>query len=463
MSRSRQWPRRARTSGAAEVAVAAAAAIAAAAGCGSVAAPAQPDGGAVDASPLGLVRVLVLSTTGDGQPDPSATVVVQAPDGSVIADAAVAADGTAQAMIPPGAQVSAIRLPTDTATTLDAQVTTITGVRPGDALVFGLRAAPAPTTVGGQTTMSASFSPATGASRYNFFTPCGLSIATATPATLTFRDGCHGAAFDLLATTVAAGVPMFLKVAAVNYQSGGAFAIPATFAPMDTFTVHLTNTPDAIGTLAVTRASMVGHLPIASTTVTPAGDPPAGAVDVALSYPQGFGTRSELSVLIGRPDATISQRHDAHTASLLASATVDLGAHRLPWLTDLAQTATGARWTQVAAGDAPDGQLLTWRGRWTDGARAVQVAWNVVGPAAPTASLPRLPARWARVDPGQQPGQVVPAGVTLYLADYDVLDGYDALRQMPETLLTTTPGTLGAFVGMPFERRISVASADVIQ
>ena len=136
----------------------------------------------------------------------------------------VAADGTAQAMIPPGAQVSAIRLPTDTATTLDAQVTTITGVRPGDALVFGLRAAPAPTTVGGQTTMSASFSPATGASRYNFFTPCGLSIATATPATLTFRDGCHGAAFDLLATTVAAGVPMFLKVAAVNYQSGGALS-----------------------------------------------------------------------------------------------------------------------------------------------------------------------------------------------------------------------------------------------
>jgi hypothetical protein len=46
----------------------------------------------------------------------------------------------------------------------------------------------------------------------------------------------------------------------------------------------------------------------------------------------------------------------------------------------------------------------------------------------------------------------------MYMADYDNVAGYDQLRQMPETLLTSPIGIMGAFVGMPFQRRIITAT-----
>jgi hypothetical protein len=64
-------------------------------------------------------------------------------------------------------------------------------------------------------------------------------------------------------------------------------------------------------------------------------------------------------------------------------------------------------------------------------------------------------------DPGQQTVAVTPTGLTLLMADYDNVAGYDELRAMPETLLTTPIGLMGAFVGMPFQRRIMTASANV--
>jgi hypothetical protein len=49
------------------------------------------------------------------------------------------------------------------------------------------------------------------------------------------------------------------------------------------------------------------------------------------------------------------------------------------------------------------------------------------------------------------------------MADYDNLAGYDQFRQMPETLLTTSMGSMGAFVGMPFQRRIFSVSGSPIK
>jgi hypothetical protein len=430
------------------------------AACGQVEkVPAMNDAG-TDAS-LAPVTVTVLTTSGDGALDPMAKVLFQDPDGNVVSDITVDLMGHAQAMLPRGGSVSAIRV-TDTAASLSASITTTTGVKPGDDLTFGIKAFPAIINQGGQTTMTASFPLAPGAVNYSFFTPCGLVKATASPVNLSFRDSCRPASFDLLATTLNTntGTLMYLKVPNVQYQSGGSFNIPVTFSAMPTFTVNTTNVPDAVSSMSVLRASMTGNLPVGSTSVVVPGDPPAGTVSTEIPFADGFGTRSEITVIMGRSDADIPQQIQAHTALLGTSATVDAGKQQLPWITNLAQTATGATWTMVAPGDSPDGLMLNWSGSWNDGTRPVMVNWSVVQPVAATTTsvmLPRLPAAYSMIDPAQQRVAVTPGGITLYMADYDNLTGYDQLRPMSETLLTTSIGNMGAFTGMPFRRSIIVA------
>jgi len=404
------------------------------------------------------VTVTVLSTVGDGVPDSTAKVVFQDPDGAVVSDTGVDAMGHAQAMMPRGGSVSAIRITMDTPATLTASIASTLGVKPGDDLTFGLKANATILNQGGQTTMTAtSFTPVSGATNYKFYTPCGVNIATAAPATLNFHDSCHGATFDLLGVTTGGSpaVPMFLLLTGVTYVSGGSFAIPTLFNPMANFTINMTNVPDAVSSMSVSRTTLLNNTPTFSVSSIVQGDPPPGNVSATVIYPQGVGTRNELSIFMGRPDATINQQFDVHTASLGTSATVDLGKQQLPWFTNLAQTAMGATWTMVAPGDPPDGMIVNWAGSWNDGTRPVAISWSVAQDATMTGmTLPKLPAAYAMVDPGQQTVAVKQDSVTLYMADYDNLAGYDQLRQMPETLLTTPIGVMGAFVGMPFQRRL---------
>lgn len=427
------------------------------AACGDVL-PGDPPG---DGAPPEPVSVVVLTALGDGAPDSAAKVVFQDPDGAVVLDSGVDAMGRAQAMLPRGGTVSAIRI-TDTPDQLTASITTTTGVSPGDALTFGQQASATITNQGGQTTMTANFSQAANANGYTFFTPCGSvrTSSTVASATLGFRDSCHGATFDLLGTTLAGDprVPMFLFVKDVTYQSSGTFNIAALFAPMASFTIQMTNVPEPVSSINASRASMIENLPATSAGVDAVGDPPAGTISLATPFPQGVGTRSELSIRLGRQaDTAIFQRHEVHTAALGTSATVDLSQLQLPWISVPAATATGATWNVVAPGDPPDGMMLTWRGQWNDGTRPVSIAWSVVGPATTAGvTLPRLPAPYAAIDPGQQTVAVTPLTGTLYLVDYDNLTGYDQFRPLAETLVVPPIGVMGAFVGMPFQRRIIV-------
>jgi len=410
------------------------------------------------------VTVTVLTTLGDGAPDLTARVLFQDPDGTVVADGAVDGAGHARAVLPRGGTVSAIRVTTDTQTDRAASITTTRGVKSGDDLTFGLKSAPAITNVGGQTMMTATFPLAMDATTYTLHTPCGFTRALTSPATLLFRDSCHGTTFDLLATTVGGSppVPMFTSVTQVTFQSGGSFSIPVAFTPMPSFAVNMKNVPDAIASMNVSRASMINNLPVANASVGVLGDPPAGDVSVGVPFAAGFGTRSEIAITMARVDSDIIQRHELHTASLGSSASVDLSKGEIPWFTNLRQTATGATWTVVASGGSPDGMMIRWSAHWTDGARTVAITW-LVAQAAELAgtTLPHLPAAYAMFDPGQQTVAVTPTGLTLLMADYDNVAGYDELRAMPETLLTTPIGLMGAFVGMPFQRRIMTASANV--
>jgi len=410
-------------------------------------------------APLGPVMVTVLTTAGDGLPDQTAKVLFQDPDGNVVSDSMVDPMGRAQAMLPRGGSVSAIRITAD-ATMLTASITTTLDVKPGDDLTFGLKANATITTGGGQTSMTATFTPTTGATNYKFYTPCGVNVTAGSPVTLNFHDSCHGAMFDLLGTTsVGGGMLQYLLVTGITYQGGVTFAVPTQFLPMGTFTVNMANVPDVITNMSVTRTTLLNNTP-AFTLNIPLGDPGVGNVAAMVPFPPGVGNRSELSITLHRDDAAqIDQRFEAHTAGLGTSASVDLGQQKLPWFKDLAQTATGATWTMVAPGDPPDGMMVTWSGSWNDGTRPVTVSWAIAQPAQMAGvTLPRLPAAYAMIDPGQQTVAVQPASVSLGVVDYDTVTGYDQFRQMPETLLTSNIGNMGAFVGMPFQRRIMTKS-----
>jgi hypothetical protein len=269
--------------------------------------------------------------------------------------------------------------------------------------------------------------------------------------------------FDLLGTTTDANnVPMYVRLAGVTYQAGNTFNIPTAFGAMPKFTVNASNVPAEVSSMSATRASLAGNLSVQSITMVAPGDPAAGNVSIDIPFPGGFGTRSELAVTMARPDAQATQQVQLHTATLGMSADVDVGEQPLPWITNVAQTATGTTWTQVAPGDGTGAALLVWTGQWMASGKTVMVTRSLAQPVSTTAismTLPRLPASYAAVDPEQQTVAVTLNGATLYMGNYDVLNGYAHIRAMPETLLTTTSGNLGVLLGQPFQRRIVAATA----
>jgi hypothetical protein len=417
------------------------------------------DGGTEVDAPPAFVRVRVLNVSADGLPDTMAKVVYQDPDGNVALDGAVDVTGRAEAALPRGGLVTAIRITENSATSVTARIDTTLGVKPGDDLTLGPLRSPQ-TRDGGQTSMTASFTPMASATGHTFYTACSQSSTATSPVTLLFRDSCHGAAFDLLATASrpAPARPGFLKLTSINYQAGGSFSVPGVFTEMANFAVNMTNVPDAISSMRVRRDSMLGNLTVAPQFVD-AGNPPAGSFSVPVPYPQGFGTRSEVAVTMNRADAQSTQVHEARTTTLGTSIDLDLG-NQLPWFTDIAQTRTGGTWRMIAAGRAPDGMLSVWFGRWMVGTVSVTVIWSIVGPPEMTGFvLPELPPAYAMLDPGRQTGTVELINMVAIMADFDNLAGYDELRPMAYALLNPPIGSIGAFLDIAYQRRVTTLNA----
>ena len=429
--------------------------------CGEVK-NAQPDA-AIDAgidappdAPPGPVLVTVLSSTGNGAPDVTARVVFQDPQGALVLDAMVDAMGKAQALLPSGGAVTVVRVVSNTPTTHNAILTTITGVKPGDDLVIGLKRRAVTADEGGATQMNVSYTTVAGATYYQFFYACGNGgiVQTAPPNVLAFRDSCHGASFDLLATAQGGTIvpPRFTYLSGVTHTSGGSFTMPFGFTPMTTFTVNATNTPAEVTSISSSRWSLIENSVAARQNGSVSGDPPAGAVTMTMPYAQGVGTSSQVEVTFTRPGVTM--QHQVRTATLASSISIDLGEYELPVLTGQGVTRTGATWTAMTPGDAPDGQVLLWSADWTVGAQARSVNWDVIGPASLTGQpLPRLAAVLAEYDPAAQTVAVRVKTAVLYMANYDVVAGYDGFRQMAETLVLPQFEDMGAFVGMPHQRR----------
>lgn len=420
----------------------------------------QPDGASDGASnpdaPSGPVLVTVLSAASDGAPDVTARVVFQDPQGALVHDTIVDAMGKAQALLPSGGTVTVVRVTADTPTTHNAKLTTITGVKPGDDLVIGLKKRAVTTDQGGATQMNVNYTTVPGSTYYQFFYACGNGgiVQAPPPNALPFRDSCHGASFDLLATAQGGTImpPRFSYLSGVTHTNGGVFTMPNGFVPMTTFTINATNTPAEVTSISSSRWSLIENVPASRQNGSVSGDPPAGTVSMTMPYAQGVGTSSQVEVQFSRPGSTM--QHQARTATLASSISIDLGEHELPVLTAPAATRTGATWTALTAFDAPDGQMLFWHGSWTVGAQSQDVIWSVVGPASLTGQpLPALAAALAQYDPAAQTAAITVGTAILYMVDYDVVAGYDEFRQMPETLVESSFETKGAFVGMPHQRR----------
>lgn len=441
--------------------------IVALAACGSVTEDA-PDGpgpgpdAAADA-PLDMrpVKVTVLTTSGDGQPELTARVVFQDAAGNVVLDGAVDATGKIESPLPSGGTVTAIRITSDTPAQLRADLATITGAAPGDELTIGAAARPTITNQGGQTSMSATYTPVTGAASHQFFTTCGTASAgTTSPATLNFRDSCHGATFDLVG--VASGgslaTPRFVKLTNIGHANGGTFAIPGGFASMGSFTINTQNVPPEISSLSATRASMLANAAVAPQSVSE-GDPGAGTVVSTVPFPAGVGTRSAVTVSLQRAGAAGIQQHAIHTATLATAVNIDLDAQVVPWLANLNATPSGATWTTPVGGGNPDGALTRWAGQWAEGSRTVTVSWRIAHPFAATGiTLPRLPPAHAALDPQAQSATVTPTAIGATIVDLDAVAGYGEFRRRPDTLVTPSLDDMGAFTGMPLSRRLFQAT-----
>lgn len=413
---------------------------------------------AIDAPPA-PVRVTVLNSLGDGLPDVTAKVLFQDPQGALVVEVPVDAMGKAEAMLPLGGSVTVVRVTTDNPTQLFAVLTTVTAVKPGDDLTVGRKAAATITSQGGQTQMTATFFPTGDATSYQFFHTCGTSFASTSPVTLTFRDSCHGATFDLIG--VASGgtltTPRFFRVQNINYSAGGSFTIPVGFSTMSNFTVNVMNTPADVSNISMTRSSMIENQAVAGQGVV--GVPAAGTVSMVVPHPTSAGTRSQVQVFYNRTGATSSMRHEMHTSTIATPVNIDLAQLEIPWLATPAMTATGGTWTAVTTAGTPDGQVMSYAGRWMEPTRLVTVSWRLIGPASMTGmQLPRLPAAYAHLDPQ---AQSVPVNIftgSLTMVDYDVVAGYDEFRPLAETLVEASFDDKGAFAGMPHQRRMSSMS-----
>lgn len=410
--------------------------LAALCACGEVVPSSAPD----DAPPGERVKVTVLSEAQDGRPDAAARVVFQDPDGALVAEGAVDAAGSFEAVVPAGSTVSAIRTLSETATQRKILIESVRGVQPGDDLTIGFKAAPGGRR-GGQTAMTVSFTPVAD-STHEFYTPCGAMFNTVSPVTLPFFDSCHGDAFDVLVVVrkPTGETPKFVFIPSVAHRSGATFSVPAATQLMSDYTVTALNTPVEVKTMSARRFTLLESAAVAIEISQVLGDPPAGTNAMTVPFAPNAGVQSLVSIDFTRSDGEGDQSHSVRTANLQNNASIDLARNRLPFPKDVQASTTGLSWTPGVPGDAPDGALMIWPGSWTEQGVKVELEWRVAQALDNTTTaipLPTLPPAYANLEPRNHadvtigvPGMM---NAGMLVADYDIFDGYDQYRQQAET------------------------------
>jgi hypothetical protein len=411
-----------------------------------------------DPAPSPPIKVTVLSMAGDGKPDDKAIVVFVDNQGNVVKDIKVDAAGHAEAELPSGGGVHAIRLDASGGSRA-ALIQTVTDVAPGDELVIGLEAQSDLPLSGGASQMVGTFTPFAANFFHVFFTECGGVTAAGASFTLVLRDSCHGAKVPLLAIASppasSSAAPQFVATS-IDHVAGGSFTVPPTWQAMSPFALSWTKVPPNLSSITGNRLTIMG--PGLSRPIAPQQanvfSPPAGTVNVTVPFAAGVGARALVETFLASADAVSPQLVLARTAAVTATQAVDLSAQTLPWITAAPRpTATGVSWQQRVEG-SPDLRLVTWSGTITRDGVATAVRWSVAdGSVASSMTLPGLPSAYASIDPTKQPATAVaPISGQVQYVDHSEVAGYPQAHRFPIALAAAGRGS-GLFLDRPYQVR----------
>lgn len=421
----------------------------------------NPDGSDADDmmptdGPPGVVTVHVLNRTGDGAPDLNAHVVVHLADGTAIADGAVDTSGNYTAEVPPGAFiVTVVRTTLDTPSQLSSELTSITGVQAGEEITFGLQRRVA-LQEGGTSAMTATYTEAVGATGSTFYTSCLTNGRSGSGGSvvLEFKDGCHGAAFQLLGVAPGLTPPRFVALNDVPFMAGGSFGAGAIANTMSQFTATHTNVPIKITRLATHRRTIVDGTAVAVFSDAQL-DPASGTVMATVPYPSAPFLRAEIVASLDSDSSGTFMQHEVRTPNVQSGIAINWSELALPWIDDVVATKTGLTWTTTIPGGAGDVMLTSWRGSWNPG-RPVTATWRYIGPQTNSALvLPRLPTAFAELDPQAFGGDTTHTlgSAQVVFMDYEDLTSYDDVRPQAENYVAGTLDAETMFGGVGFTRR----------
>jgi len=401
------------------------------------------------------VRLTVRSEDLDGRPATGAIAVFQDRSGATVADTMVDAAGRAEAELPGGGSVTVIRIDETTPAVRNIAITTIRGVASGDQLTIGATASPLHF-IGGNSTMTAHFTPSFPGGSYTLATACGgVSQSTGSAIELPFNDSCRSTTFDLLSVATLNTDPpqvRYVYQTGLAYAAGGSVTVPGSWNIAGRFQATLTPAPDDLSTISLSHMTLLGRSP---TAVFSGGvaQPAPGLVAVATPYLPGVGDGAIIVAGLHKLGGAGGQVLEVRTGLITASWTFDLR-RIVPWVGTATATPTGASWEQTGDG-AVDARLVTWRGSWSDGARTNHLAWTIEdGERTASLTLPALPEAYAAYDPARISGLTVEEPVVTYL-DYDILDGYDEARPFGPNL-TVALTDLGVLVDRALQRRMTI-------
>jgi len=386
------------------------------------------DSGAIDTpadARSTIVDVTVLTSTGDGAPDPTAIAVFTDHNGTVISAGMVDSNGHASAELPDGGDLTVLQAVDESgAPRRQDRLTTILGVVGGDQLVLGVP--PDPAHRGGtETTMMFDYTPINTSMPPALFAACPDFGVNQSTITLGFYASCVTPKFDLLLLQDSMSAGRFYDWQPDNvYSAGDHFTMPDNWLAIGHNTTTFTNIPANLPNVAAELDVVIGGRKMRLDLET-LQLPAPGNGTLSLEYVPEVRPMS-IAVRYGN-GINYVETHVLATTSVPDPASFDLAELPLPHLTKVMPAADGVAWSESRAG-APDARLVTWFGSWTAAGVGHDAVWLVEddGSARAGITLPSLPAAYAADDPTTNSPTV--GGASVLYFDYDNLDGYDAAR-----------------------------------
>ncbi len=393
-----------------------------------------------DGEPLAPVRVTAYgrnSNTLPGARVENVEVLVYGVDGTLHDRDQTDSSGEVVVDAEPGDSVTAIY---DLVADQDVYVTTVLGVQPGDELVFGDR--PSATTTGASIGVMTLAVPTFSAppDSYAWYWDCGLSSGSGVPPAtvgITMYDNCGGSTFSAIFVATIGGQKEWARLIARPFADATTDAFPAAQAA-GTFDIDFTAiSPQIDQSYYLYLYSTFGPSLFALTSPSSAYDDTSdGAMSASLPWTDG-GDGARLTEYLYRNGNLGYQYATRRLAAGVNAVTTPVTP--LPWLSDTTLVVAGAGVAQwfIVGSEPYDGGVvdLYWsvdagvaKGKGSGGS-TIDFRWNILAPPGTMMLVfPELPEDLAAYAP--------PTDATIYasttLEDSSAVDGYDALRALPE-------------------------------